>query len=738
MAHALGPSSEEIDDFLDQVNDVTAKLEAIKNGTDVDISEYAVTQDNDHVDPGELAARIKKVNPKAVLTPEQAEALERHEREQQEARLRRQREREADEEQKRLEKRREEKELWWRHAEYEYGHLHRTNEEGADGDAAAVETKSADAASKPKVDTLDYSRWEDWLKNPDDPVSREMLALAEAKLEEDKNDEFERNNPGFCAAFRADMAKRKKATETKEQTALKLKEKGNRAFTKKLVQRALHCYEQALELKYDLVPVLTNIAQCHLRLKQWDECLEYCNRALYVQPQNVKALSRRAKVRRLIDPPDYDSAIRDLEAAVNVEPESKALRRELEETRVAARAAADEAKVMKNAESQFKELAAMFEKLKDPEPQAQQSDRSTELSSSFQRQLVVDMIAALPESQVFLRANGQLEWLTVTAAAYLDRLLLEIDQRDGGTSNSSENTQLSAAEVRHAALVLHLLRASSNDSHNLAFMRKSGAFRSAVTATCALLRNSPTNNAPSGLPVLSCGSDPVDLAAALLRLLVRGAVDSKCQKMILGSGAAHAVRATATACTFVHNAAVLSTGLQLCGSFAAWADYTTEVTRVLSATSIISDCCAVVTNPAATKSTRERLMDTLASISHHSECHVRFSAPVTPARNAAASSAPERTVAALLLDFACDPTQTADAREYAALALTNAALDAAAREAAVKHGVETLVNLVVGCWQKRSDKAPKGVRVRVNGHKSERALTAAGNVVNCIIRCSLF
>jgi hypothetical protein len=304
MSH-LGPSNEEIDDFLDQVNDIQAKMEAIKNGTDVDISEYVVTESARHIDAGELAERILNVNPAAVLTPEQTEALERRKREQAEEKARRKQQNEEQEIQRLREAKEAAREKWWRHAEYEYGRLHEpppaaagAEAAGEENDAAATNAGKSAAAKKKKVaDVLDYSRWEEWLKNPDDPVSREMLALAEEKMQEDKNDEFERNNPGFCAAFRADMAKRRETTETREQTAAKLKEKGNRAFAKKLVRRALHCYEEALELKYDMVPVLTNIAQCHLRLKQYDDCLEFCNRALYVQPGNVKALSRRAKVR---------------------------------------------------------------------------------------------------------------------------------------------------------------------------------------------------------------------------------------------------------------------------------------------------------------------------------------------------------------------------------------------------------------------------------------------------------
>ncbi|RLN26586.1 hypothetical protein BBJ28_00012102 [Nothophytophthora sp. Chile5] len=42
------------------------------------------------------------------------------------------------------------------------------------------------------------------------------------------------------------------------------------------------------------VAVLANLAQCFLRLDQLDDCIEFCSRALYIDANHVKALSRRA------------------------------------------------------------------------------------------------------------------------------------------------------------------------------------------------------------------------------------------------------------------------------------------------------------------------------------------------------------------------------------------------------------------------------------------------------------
>lgn len=42
--------------------------------------------------------------------------------------------------------------------------------------------------------------------------------------------------------------------------------------------------------------MLANIAQSYLRLGQYDDCVEFCSRALFIDPNHVKALSRRATV----------------------------------------------------------------------------------------------------------------------------------------------------------------------------------------------------------------------------------------------------------------------------------------------------------------------------------------------------------------------------------------------------------------------------------------------------------
>lgn len=77
---------------------------------------------------------------------------------------------------------------------------------------------------------------------------------------------------------------------------------------------------KALELAPFNVAVLANIAQCYLRQGLQDDCVEFCTRALFVDPNHVKALSRRANVwhqqRKLKE------AAADMRKALALDPEN--------------------------------------------------------------------------------------------------------------------------------------------------------------------------------------------------------------------------------------------------------------------------------------------------------------------------------------------------------------------------------------------------------------------------------
>lgn len=86
----------------------------------------------------------------------------------------------------------------------------------------------------------------------------------------------------------------------------------------------------ALELAPFQVPLLTNIAQVHLRLQQFEEAVEFGNRAVYIDKTAVKAYFRRAVANRALG--NLIPALKDLQYAQLLQPDHEDLLRELEET----------------------------------------------------------------------------------------------------------------------------------------------------------------------------------------------------------------------------------------------------------------------------------------------------------------------------------------------------------------------------------------------------------------------
>ncbi|RHZ11022.1 hypothetical protein DYB37_005833 [Aphanomyces astaci] len=140
----------------------------------------------------------------------------------------------------------------------------------------------------------DYSMWNKW--EPQDPVTLDEKARQDALVEKMKNDQFEQANPDFCTQFKHDLEKRQQSTRDKDRLAQKHKTQGNTYFKRRQYTPALASYMAALVEAPYCPLILTNIAQVHLRLNATDDALEFCNRALFVAPTHIKALSRKASI----------------------------------------------------------------------------------------------------------------------------------------------------------------------------------------------------------------------------------------------------------------------------------------------------------------------------------------------------------------------------------------------------------------------------------------------------------
>lgn len=69
----------------------------------------------------------------------------------------------------------------------------------------------------------------------------------------------------------------------------KLKEEGNKLFSKRSYKEAAEFYSKAFEKCPSIGAYLTNRALCSLKLQQWSSVIDDCRRALDLDPQSVKA-----------------------------------------------------------------------------------------------------------------------------------------------------------------------------------------------------------------------------------------------------------------------------------------------------------------------------------------------------------------------------------------------------------------------------------------------------------------
>lgn len=105
---------------------------------------------------------------------------------------------------------------------------------------------------------------------------------------------------------------------------------GNRFFQHGQYQRAAYHYHKALVYFEYIFPdteaedawhdalklkVLLNFAACRLKTNHLDDVIHHADQALALEPQNVKALYRRAQAHRLRD--DFELALADITAATD-------------------------------------------------------------------------------------------------------------------------------------------------------------------------------------------------------------------------------------------------------------------------------------------------------------------------------------------------------------------------------------------------------------------------------------
>ena len=335
---------DELDAFNARVDEVQRLVQGLKDGS---------------IDPAVLEAKEKEEERKR----QEKQAKEQKRRELAAKKLA----------EKRAKEKKKERETWWERAEMLRGatreEVQQARKEGRNrkgvAEANAVNPVLDDDGrvlfpqpKKQGVDRLDYSVWDSWV--PDDPVSLEEMHERKAKIDEENNKRFEEANPEFCSQFLEDQAKRQESQEKKRRKAEKAKLSGNKLMKRRDYAGAIKKYHDALKLNPTFVPALTNLAQAHLKRKEYDDALEYCDRALFVQPDCVKALWRRARALKLLG--RFKECVFDLKEAAELEPENEDVASLLAKARDALFEAEAEAGVSEKLES-----LAPFEAIESPD-----------------------------------------------------------------------------------------------------------------------------------------------------------------------------------------------------------------------------------------------------------------------------------------------------------------------------------------------------------------------------------
>jgi tetratricopeptide (TPR) repeat protein len=190
-----------------------------------------------------------------------------------------------------LQRKNEEKELWWAGAE-----MHHTNKSGKDKDTAMQEidcdphNSSSEKENIMKKYISDYSRWDEWV--PKDPATLLEQQEETKKKEQGDTEQFEKNNAEFCQQFLDDMKERNKVLEKKKEGADVLRLRGNNAFKKKDYNSALSIYKDSLRSMPYTDKTLLNIAQCYIKLSEFEDAIEFLSRVLYLDDTNAKVESR--------------------------------------------------------------------------------------------------------------------------------------------------------------------------------------------------------------------------------------------------------------------------------------------------------------------------------------------------------------------------------------------------------------------------------------------------------------
>eukprot|EP00439_Symbiodinium_sp_Y106_P020684 s1054_g2.t1 len=191
-----------------------------------------------------------------------------------------------------------------------------------------------------KSRNINYKAWEFWEPDTDS--------------EEEGDPIVPKDNPEFMA-MEADLKDRKKKQAEKAKTAERCRQRGNQSMSEGDFVGAIEHYDEGLEYRRHLKALWTNKALAELKVFRWHDAISSCNKVIeYAEifeegfqksaDACFKAFTRRAQALRALH--KWEDALNDLEDAVALVPSSREALDLLDKTR----AAAEEAKTAQKLE----------------------------------------------------------------------------------------------------------------------------------------------------------------------------------------------------------------------------------------------------------------------------------------------------------------------------------------------------------------------------------------------------
>jgi DnaJ family protein C protein 7 len=111
----------------------------------------------------------------------------------------------------------------------------------------------------------------------------------------------------------------------------RMKEEGNAQYKAGRWQAALDVYTSALEVdptnKGTNSKILQNRALCRIKLKQYDDAITDCERAITLDPQYIKARKTKANALGLAE--KWEAAVREWKAIQELDPEDRTIAKEI-------------------------------------------------------------------------------------------------------------------------------------------------------------------------------------------------------------------------------------------------------------------------------------------------------------------------------------------------------------------------------------------------------------------------